>query len=1304
MSSSSDPSADVAAAVKNASVDDMIAAATHAVESPDSAAEASVAPLPQITISVRTMSPDEAVIELQVTETETVQDIKLFLFENPDTCYFTSFELYLQGEKLNDILPLREVPGLKDGAVLEMKPAPYNEKSARMHVRRVRDLTGFAHIEHASFAPSAFSYFAYPEEIVEKAEPAQDGSQDAPESNKQRKQKPKRVEPVSLPNLTPLFSDQPAADAASTLATFYPPRLPTPPPCVRSIIHSGWNPVPGSRRLMGDLFYIEVMTLENTWACITAWPGGFYVNSSTNGSFQPAPAKAPCPGHTLVGLLSQFSPAFKKNFGKLVSLPNDLNPYDFLPTPTPVPIWIQSRRPPTHDANRAEDSLLASFEVSDVRGPLRDWNEEFQSCKELPRETMQDRITRDRAMTRINSEFVDAAVRGAIAVVGGCVPPLNPTEPDRAHMFIYNNIFLSFAVDSRDLYKDIGGDSISYKNANMDLKGVRLYNMLDIPGLHTLATAIINYHGHRVIAQSIIPGILANEKASTVLYGTRDNATPPTDPAAHAPVESKLYVSDPEFHQLMLQAGLHLHIKEHTVVNDAPKEGEERVVKLASGADAKGIMGTDGRRYVLDLTRATPRDANFTSPEHTVSLVRPELLGAYHQHLNAKTPNGDANGQDKDQQPESQDQVKPFFNPNVLVTPPVVHENPEAAAADEKDVRDLASFLRDNILPQFVHSVVTVSIPALPADGASLTSTLHTYGINMRYLGDIARLLSNHIRASQSSVGSDSSSEDDHKSSPQVPPVAANVLSLVEVEMLVRTAKHLFNEMLRATPASQLAHATAHFLNCFVGECKATMPPPVTPTAPALKSQSKAKAKEARKKKQAKKEKKVSPVFELTRAVLYERLLARVSQQFGYTLPSSYTLPRNRIAVLRNFCLKTGVQVVPKEYDFTSSPRPSAKAKTQSVVAALQAPAPVLNVPFAPDDILDLVPVVKHIEPRSGDGQDLFDAARGLVLTNRTQQAHEYLMDAHSILTQVHGPLHADVAQVNAHLALIMYTLGEFTQAIAHQKHATLVNEKILGPDHFETITAYSQLATYCMHAGRLREAAAYMTRALYLASLIHDNMHIEFLSVFQQAALLLQEMEKLEPSVEYFKEALRVCEALLGPDNIQVAVLCHQLAMTYAALQQYREAMQYQKRHFTILSRVFGDDDVRTKDSSQYLSLFTSHAVQKQLAMARPSTKEYKNQIRAAAPSVGVPRPGPDEPRPDMSHLSVSEIMNYINTSSRPGPKGKVSGSRIRMMGKTSSREVVDDDSSDAPAEKKQQRRKGRKSNAAPQAPSDGK
>ncbi|CAI7812304.1 unnamed protein product [Closterium sp. NIES-53] len=227
--------------------------------------------------------------------------------------------------------------------------------------------------------------------------------------------------------------------------------------CVESIALSSFNPVPGPRRLQGDLVYLEVVTAEGKLFCVTAHTRGFFVNRSGSGrKLDPRPAEPKMDASTLIGLLRQISPLFSKAFAEVIERKANRHPFENMLAPLPPndwaakPIWggADGTGPLqyTRDVARSEDALMAPFGI-DFSGVLRDWNEELQSCRELPRNSLQDRILRDRALYRVSCEFADSAVRGAKAVIGRSIPPINPHDADRFHMYVHNNIFFSLAVD-----------------------------------------------------------------------------------------------------------------------------------------------------------------------------------------------------------------------------------------------------------------------------------------------------------------------------------------------------------------------------------------------------------------------------------------------------------------------------------------------------------------------------------------------------------------------------------------------------------------------------------------------------------------------------------------------------------------------------------------------------------------------------------------------------------------------------------------------------------------------------------------
>lgn len=123
-------------------------------------------------------------------------------------------------------------------------------------------------------------------------------------------------------------------------------------------------------------------------------------------------------------------------------------------------------------------------------------------------------------------------------------------------MFVYNYIFFSYTVDLIDSFRDLTttDNNPSWTQANHDLTGLRSLQFLEIEGLHYLATTIVNYRGHRIIAQSIIPGILNNsELASLAEYGTVD--------------EQQTIQSNEQFHEMMLQVCQKMNIQVNKLID-----------------------------------------------------------------------------------------------------------------------------------------------------------------------------------------------------------------------------------------------------------------------------------------------------------------------------------------------------------------------------------------------------------------------------------------------------------------------------------------------------------------------------------------------------------------------------------------------------------------------------------------------------------------------------------------------------------------------------------------------------------------
>ena len=518
--------------------------------------------------------------EITVYGQDLIEGLRQVLIENPLACFRTCMSFWHHGTRLDEVQDFNSIEGLKDGDTIRVSEDSYSLREAQIHVRRLEELLGSG----VEFGSQSLSYLAHivPPDIEELAMQAMVGEQQGKKGTLVEEQ---AVEPDYI-NPDPARSGVP-------ISPLLPPRPSSLPSCIHTIHYSGWNPPPGPQRLKGDLLYLDVTTLEGLSYCITASPQGFFLNSSDKEHFDPAPhPDLSSRSHTLAGLLSQISPSFKKNMALHRKELQRRHLFEFIPTPFQVHSWLTHPSRHTYNLVRAHDTLQGRLGHEEhTLGQLRDWNAELAGSRDLPRETMYNRMVRERAIYKVYADFIEAATQGAQAVLDGNIPALNPTDDEKNYLFIWNNIFFSYPFDGRELYKIVGGDRAAYVTAAKDIHGIAAVQELDIKGLHTLATALIDYKGNRIVAQSIVPGILQRDQENILEYGTLDG--------------KKLSRSD-KFVHLLKGVGQELNIKIEQVYDHAG-----RVQEMPSSVECKGIVGTDGRNYLIDLYRTTPPDLNY---------------------------------------------------------------------------------------------------------------------------------------------------------------------------------------------------------------------------------------------------------------------------------------------------------------------------------------------------------------------------------------------------------------------------------------------------------------------------------------------------------------------------------------------------------------------------------------------------------------------------------------------------------------------------------------------------------------------
>ncbi|KAJ0988140.1 hypothetical protein J5N97_006496 [Dioscorea zingiberensis] len=1065
-------------------------------------------------------------LELKLSPGDSGMDLRHLLLDVPETCFFTCYDLILHSKdgsvhQLEDYSEISETADITDGGCsIEMIAAFYDGRSIRSHVQRARELLSLSNL-HLSLSTS----------LTLKHEKAQQKIADDA-----------RVEALELNGLG--FMED-ITGSLSHLATSSSEEI----KCVESIVFSSFNPPPSHRRLVGDLIYLDVVIIEGNQFCITGNTQGFFVNSSTGNILDPKPAKAAYEATTLIGLLQKISSKFKKGFREVLERKATVHPFENVQPLAAANSWLGVYPVPDYgrDAARAENALVLTY-GSDLSCAQRDWNEELQSCREFPHETRNERIFRDRVLYKVSCDFVEAAISGAIGVIRRCIPPINPTDPECFHMYVHNNIFFSFALDSDlgQISKDgvletqiTDNEQATYASANNDLKGTKAFQHADVPGLYNLAMAIIDYRGHRIVAQSIIPGILHGDKSDSLLYGSVDNG--------------KKICWNESFHSKVLEAAKQLHLKEHTVL-----DASGNVLKLAAPVECKGIVGSDDRHYILDLMRTTARDANFDGPGSRFCVLRPELVTSFCQAeaaerslLISRTKEDLVESHDaKDSSEEAQEKdsecptvIESCLSAEILLNPNVFTEfklggDLEEIAADEACIRKASSYLKTVVLPKFAQDLCTLEIS--PMDGQTLTDVFHAHGINIRYLGKVAEL-TKHL---------------------------PHIWDLCTTEIVVRSAKHIMKEVLRESEDHDLGLAISHLLNCFIGK-----------VFPQSKTQKKDQAGDQSQHKSSKGQirwshraisRKYQPSYtHLTSEDLWSHIQEFSRFKYQFDFPEDARLLVKKVYVIRNLCQKVGISIAARKYDLDAAS------------------------PFQTSDILDLQPVVKHSVPICSEAMDLMDTGKARLAEGMIEEAFSLFSEAFSILHQVTGPMHREVASCCRYLAMVLYHAGNLEGAIMQQHKELIINERCLGLDHPDTAHSYGNMALFYHGLNQTELALRHMSRTLLLLGLSSGPDHPDVAATFINVAMMYLDIGKMDTALRYLQEALKRNERLLGQEHIQTAICYHALAVAFNCMGAYKLSVQHERKTYDILVKQLGKEDARTLDSENWIKKFQMREVQ---------------------------------------------------------------------------------------------------------------
>merc|ERR1712079_523055 len=524
------------------------------------------------------------------------------------------------------------------------------------------------------------------------------------------------------------------------------------------------------------------------------------------------------------------------------------------------------------------------------------------------------------------------------------------------------------------------------------------------------------------------------------------------------------------------------------------------------------------------------------------------------------------------------------FNPDVF-SPGVVHPKDNVNFKKECQlVQDAADFLITVQIPAFIRDCLDHS--TAPMDGQTLADAVHNRGINMRYLGKIADML---VKV----------------------PQLEYVHTIAVSELVMRSAKHLFTLFLQGMDMLSLSCSISHFLNCLLSSC----PTPACTVPDQIHKK--------RSWNKSKKTSKVSPLAptdsvewaNLTPKTLWQQIKNEAKSYFDWNLPVDNIdgfvemIKLTKLNLLRSFCQKTGVQVMLREYQFDN--------KTVQT--------------FSEDDIVNMYPIVKHINPRATDAYNFYTTGQSKIQQGYLKDGYELISEALNLLNNVYGAMHPEIAQCLRMLARLNYIMGDHVEAMSCQQKAVLMSERVNGIDHPYTITEYTPLALYCFANTQVSTALKLLYRARYLALLVTGENHPELALIDSNIGLILHAVGEYDISLHFLEKALQLNLKYHGAKSLKVAVSYHLVARTQSCMGDFRSALANEKETFTIYKTQLGDEHEKTKESGECLKHLTQQAV----VLQKKMNDLYQGKTKAGLPPIQIQPP---------SMSSVLDMLNIIN------------------------------------------------------------
>ncbi|MBV9010644.1 MAG: tetratricopeptide repeat protein [Pseudonocardiales bacterium] len=227
------------------------------------------------------------------------------------------------------------------------------------------------------------------------------------------------------------------------------------------------------------------------------------------------------------------------------------------------------------------------------------------------------------------------------------------------------------------------------------------------------------------------------------------------------------------------------------------------------------------------------------------------------------------------------------------------------------------------------------------------------------------------------------------------------------------------------------------------------------------------------------------------------------------------------------------------------------------------------------------------LDPTGDDVGWLLDQAGTYVLTRGEPASAQPLLErALRLRRSVLGEDHPDTLDSANDLALNLYGLGKYEQALQLDDDTFTRFRRVLGEDHPHTLASASNLARTLRVLGHHEQARQLQQDTFSRKRRVLGHDHPSTLVSAGNLAVDLHALGHYEQARQLQQDILTRCRQVLGDDHPHTLASASYLALDLHALGQYEQARRLQQDILTRRRRVLGDDHPYTLTSASNLAL----------------------------------------------------------------------------------------------------------------------